>query len=282
MPLDPTGLLRIVDRLGHRRPQFRLGRLGGVRFENAELGLDDLGDRPVAQALAVGQRPSLAPEDQLRIAVDDLKQLGDQPALADSRHTDQRYELRAEVFANAIESAGQNIELPFSADELSAGTLLDVEAEAGSRCDRLPSRNRVRLPFRLDRRRLAVFNRLGRGAMGRLTDEDPSDRGGGLEPRRSVDDVPGSHPFSEVGPGAERHERLARVHSDPHLELERRVALVELDDRLTDRDRCANGPLRIVLVRYRGAEQRDDRVADELLDRAAMALELVPEASVVR
>ena len=42
---------------------------------------------------------------------------------------------------------------------------------------------------------------------------------------------------------------------------------------------CAFG---VVLVRDRGAEDRHHRVADELLDGAAEALELVPEAGVVR
>jgi hypothetical protein len=35
-------------------------------------------------------------------------------------------------------------------------------------------------------------------------------------------------------------------------------------------------------VRHRCAEERDDGIADELLDRAAVALELVPEAGVIR
>src|SRR5207244_422585 len=95
-------------------------------------GFDDLGHRPVAQALPVGERPSLAPENQLGISIDDLKKLGNQSALADPRHADQRHELRAEVFANAVEGAGQDIELPFTADERSSRPLLDVETEAGA------------------------------------------------------------------------------------------------------------------------------------------------------
>src|SRR6185436_9707058 len=103
-----------------------------------------------------------------------------------------------------------------------------------------------------------------------------------LESRGRVDDVPGGHPLPELRPGAERHERLARVDGDPYFELERRIRLVELDDRLADRDRRANRSLGIVFVRHRCAEERDDGIADELLDRAAMALELVPEAGVIR
>ena len=56
---------------------------------------------------------------------------------------------------------------------------------------------------------------------------------------------------------------------------------VQLVDRAADGERRSNGSLRIVLVRDRRAEQRDHRVADELLDRAAEALQLGSEADVV-
>ena len=46
---------------------------------------------------------------------------------------------------------------------------------------------------------------------------------------------------------------------------------------VADRERRADGALGIVLVRDRRAEERHHRVADELLDRAAVALELRAE-----
>ena len=48
-----------------------------------------------------------------------------------------------------------------------------------------------------------------------------------------------------------------------------------------DRECGANGAFGIVLVRNRGAEDAIDRVADELLDRAAVALDLRPQARVI-
>ena len=87
---------------------------------------------------------------------------------------------------------------------------------------------------------------------------------------------------AELRARVERDERLAGVHPDPHFELERRLGLVHLRDRLLDRERRANRPLRIVLVRDRRPEHGDDGVADELLHRAPVALELVPEPRVVR
>ncbi len=53
-------------------------------------------------------------------------------------------------------------------------------------------------------------------------------------------------------------------------------------DRVAGGDGGAHGPLRVVLVGERGAEERDDRVADELLDGAAEALELGLDTAVVR
>ena len=50
---------------------------------------------------------------------------------------------------------------------------------------------------------------------------------------------------------------------------------------VADRERRADRALGIVLVRRRRAEERHHRVADELLDRAAVPLELGADALVV-
>ncbi len=50
---------------------------------------------------------------------------------------------------------------------------------------------------------------------------------------------------------------------------------------VADRERRADGALGVVLVRGRRAEEGHHRVADELLDRAAVALELGTDALVV-
>ena len=49
-----------------------------------------------------------------------------------------------------------------------------------------------------------------------------------------------------------------------------------------NRERGAHSTLWIVLVGHRRAEERHHRVADELLDRAAVPLELLPHTRVVR
>src|SRR5262249_20401290 len=60
------------------------------------------------------------------------------------------------------------------------------------------------------------------------------------------------------------------------------VRFVQLGDSLPDRESCADRALRIVLVGLRRAEQREDGVAAELLEGAAVGLELTADACVVR
>jgi hypothetical protein len=71
-------------------------------------------------------------------------------------------------------------------------------------------------------------------------------------------------------------ERLARRDANAHLE-----PLAPLGERVADSERGADGALGVVLMRRRRPEQRHHRVADELLDRAAVALELLAQPRVV-
>ena len=86
---------------------------------------------------------------------------------------------------------------------------------------------------------------------------------------------PEAIPSPASGPCVERDQRLAG--RDPDADLE----LALLGERVANRERRADRALGIVLVRDRGAEDGHDRVADELLDRAAEALELGANACVV-
>ncbi len=115
---------------------------------------------------------------------------------------------------------------------------------------------------------------LGRPA-GRLVDEDPV---GGRAPTGAATAVlrtsPAAIPSPSLRACVEVDERLPGGGPDPDGETERRVFAVQLRDRLADRERGADGALRVVLVRDRSAEDGHHRVADELLDGAAEALEL--------
>ncbi len=94
------------------------------------------------------------------------------------------------------------------------------------------------------------------------------------KPRRRVDDVTRSHAFALGRAGVQRDERLSGRDPDPKLEP-------VLDCEVADRERRADCALGVVLVRDRSAEERHHRIADELLDGAAVPLELGPYACVV-
>jgi hypothetical protein len=65
------------------------------------------------------------------------------------------------------------------------------------------------------------------------------------------------------------------------VQIERRVRLVELLDGVAGGERSANGALGVVLVSDRRSEDGHHGVADELLHRAAEALDLEAQARVV-
>ncbi len=64
--LEPAAPRRRRRRPRDRVVELLLGLLGGVALEDAGLRLDDLGQRPERDALAVGERPALAPAHAAR------------------------------------------------------------------------------------------------------------------------------------------------------------------------------------------------------------------------
>ena len=115
-----------------------------------------------------------------------------------------------------------------------------------------------------------------------LADENTVHGREALEPRGRVDDVSRHEPLALSRVGVERDDRLAGVHRYANLQLELRVAAVQLADRVADPERRPDSPLRVVAVPDRRAEDRHHRIADELLDRAAAGLDLRTHALEVR
>ena len=253
-----------------------------VALQDPELGLDDLAERPVADALPVRQRPPLPPCNQLLVCVDDLEELGDQAALADARNADERHELGGQLGAAAFEGVREEPALSLTSDQRGSGRDVDVEAEARARCDNLPDGDREGLALCVDRRRLPVLDGRAGRTHRRLAGENAADGCRRLQPRSRVDDVARDHALALGRPRAERYQCLTGIHrgADPQLEARRRV--VQLLDRAADREGSANRPLRVVLVRDRRAEDGHDRVSDELLDRASVSLDLRAKPRVVR
>ena len=181
----------------------------------------------------------------------------------------------ARARAHAVERVAEDRELVLAADELRARLVLDIDSRACPDLVGQPHRDGIRLSFRLYRGRLAELDRVTRRPIGRLVDEHTVDRRRALQAGGGVDDIARGHPLAGARLGVEPYEHLARRNSDAELE-------VVLERELPDRERGADGALGIVLVRDGSTEQRHHRVADELLDRAAVALELGAQASVIR
>ena len=110
-------------------------------------------------------------------------------------------------------------------------------------------------------------------ADGRVADEDLASRGRGLEPLRDDDGVAGCERVTLTRvPG----EDLARVDAgaDADPDPERRLELVvQARELAAELDGCAHRAQRVVLVHDRDPEDGEHGVADELLDRAAVALQ---------
>jgi len=104
MSFDPARIGRLGDVPLHRLSQPRACLLWAVRLEDPRLGLDHLRKRPEGDAVAIGERATTTPEDDAEVtALDRLEELENEPALADSRHADERDELRPALPRHAAE-----------------------------------------------------------------------------------------------------------------------------------------------------------------------------------
>ena len=119
------------------------------------------------------------------------------------------------------------------------------------------------------------------GSEGLLADEDPVDRRAPLDARGGVDHVTGDHGLTLTRRSVERDESLAGVDSDPDMEIAAGLVVVQARDGIPHRERRPHRALRVVLVGDRRTEDRDDGVADELLDGAAVGFESISRMLVV-
>jgi hypothetical protein len=208
--------------------------------------------------------------------LDRAEELEDEAALPDPWLADQRQELGRVLLPDALERPLEQLELALAAHQRRP-RLDDVDTEPGTGLQRLPDIDRLGLPLRFDRGRIAVLDRLSRRPVGRPIDKHTADGRRRLQPGRRIDHVAGSHPLALARARAERDQRLTGRDPDPHLQPG-----TLLRQPVPDRERRPHRPLRIVLVSHRRPEQRHHRIADELLDRAPEPLQLIPKARIVR
>jgi hypothetical protein len=226
--------------------------------------------------LAVRQRAALSPGPQVLVFVQRAEQLVDEAALADARDADQREQLEAAVALDTCQGVQQDRPFPFTADEPGPRGLPDVDAEAGARRDRRPHVDGLRLALRVDAGRLAIRDdRAGRFVRPTI-DKHTVRRGGRLEARGRIQHVAGRKGVAALRGGVKPHDCLAGGHRQAHTQLPL------LHDPVADGYGRAHGALWVVLVGHRCAEDRHDGIADELLDRAPVGLEIGSQLIVVR
>ncbi len=261
--------------LDDARLQLLLHHFFAVALEDAGLRLDHLAERPVSDSLPIGQAPPLAPVDEIRVGLDVGEELGHEAGLSDPGHADERHELGSLLLSGPREGVTEQVDLLLSPDQWTTRSPGQVYPHARASLERLPDLDRRRLALCLDRVVIAVRDRLCGGAIRRLVDEDAVHGRGALKPCRGIDDVAGGHALAFARPSAERNEGFARRDGDPELKI------LLLLHPVADRERGADRALGIVLVGDRSAEERHDRVPDELLDGAAVPLELAAQVRVV-
>ncbi len=272
------GLLRPVDVVEHREER----PLGGELLEQAPRRREHLVARAFEHGLVPAGRPERLPDrrerrsfavgraagdDDARLAVEPGDELSRQPRLADAGVADDRHEATAARGGCEVGGA-QALELLLLADERRVVATRDRRR---GRIDGLePERDRLaRLPLQRQGLELGRLHGVPDEAVRGITQHDLARRGGLLEPLSDCDRLAADEPVA--GGGIAGHD-LAGVDPDPDLEPDFGLT-VELRDALLHGDGRAHRAQRVVLVHDRHAEDRHHLVADELLDRPAVALD---------
>ena len=128
-----------------------------------------------------------------------------------------------------------------------------------------------RFPFAGDRGHALAADGVGDQRPGRLADQHLARAGRLLEARRHVHGVADDQRLARRGVAG---EHVAGVHADPGLDLAQRA------HRVAHLERRPHRPERVVLVDDGDPEHRHERVADHLLDRAAVALDRLADRGV--
>ena len=251
------------------QPERLVSRGLGERLCKLVLGADvteDLDERPVGDPFPVRQA---APREHLGVVAEAAEQLCDESRLADACRPEDGEEVTRGLGGGPLEGLVQQRQLTAAADHrcvlppLESRYILPNGHES-------KSVDRLALALRGERFHLLDVDRVSRQPQCLLPDQDLSRRGRLLQPSSDVDCVARGQPLLGAG------DDLAGVDADPHLHRYAVVALevlVERRDRIAELRSGAQSPQGVVLVHGRNAEDGHDRVADELLDGPAVALQ---------
>ena len=243
------------------RAQLLEGFLERVVVGDPGRRLDHLRERPVRDALAV--REAASGEDAR--ALDAVRELAREPALPDARLAVDREQVRAAVPHGPRVRVVEELELRVAAHERRART--DRPRAAVERVEDAPGAVRGTEASQLERAGILEHEAAAREAVRRGAEQDLAGCGRLLEAGREVDGLPGD----EGRVARLVDDELARLDADARHQA-------ELVHGAAHRERRACGPLGVVLVRLRDPEGRENGVAGELLDDAAVERDAVGDA----
>ena len=208
----------------------------------------------------------MVPVDRLHEAVDVLEELPGEPALPDAALAGDRDQPDAPVTRGGVIQVLEQPQLVVASDERRFDRLgAAAPAPLGDDAQGAPCGHRRRLPLEELVPGRLEGDRPGRRVHRCLADQHDVGRGRTLQPAGGVDHVPGDHSLAD---GPDRHGGLAR--HDTHPRVDRRAQAAHAAH---DLQGGAHGALRVVLVAGGGAPDGHHGVTDELLDRAAVALD---------
>ena len=177
--------------------------------------------------------------------------------------------MRLVLVGAGVEELLREPQLAVAADERRLEALrLQSAGPTGRHAESPPELHRLRLALQLVETGVGVRDRRFRRPPRRIADEHRVRLGGALHPGGGVDEVARDHALPG---GAEVDRRLAGEHGGAGAELRHPRLGAERAHRGDELERRAHGALGVVLLRHRRAPHGHHRVADELLDDAAVA-----------
>ena len=179
--------------------------------------------------------------------------------------------MRRAVVGGAVEGLLDEAQLAVPSDERRFESLgLERPTCAGDDPQGAEEREEALFALKLVRAGVLIGDRLLGGATGGIPDVDGSGRCGRLDPGGGVDDVAGDHPLAF---GADRDRRLSREDTGAGAQALDADLVTQGRNGRDQVERGADGALGVVFGGDRGSPHGHHRVADELLDGAAVQLD---------
>ena len=269
--LDEASLLGVVDVLTQRRSKLAQRDSTVLLFEDAGPAAHHLRQRPERDPVAVCHTSAPMPPRVGSQAVDVLLEFPRQPRLPDAANARHGHEMGSPFGRRRMEQVLDQARLRVATGERRLD-LVGPHAASDQADDASgsPQLDRLGLSLELVDTGILVDDRGLGGMPGRFPDKDRPNWRSRLDPGRGVHEIAGHHPLS-----ARAHGDRCLPGQDPGTGAQ--ICDPNLFPQCGDGGREVEGradrPLGVVLVGGGRAPDCHDGIADELLDRSAIALD---------